>query len=91
MEGSRFFRFTEKLEGIYTDVKVHDTFGKCLEYKILESCNEIWGRKGTSLIHQHLMSTYYMSTTVPTATDANIYKVISALENFTVQVGHLDT
>lgn len=34
MEGSIFFRLMEKLEGFPTDMKVSDTFGKCLEYKV---------------------------------------------------------
>lgn len=32
MEGSLFFR--GKLEGIHTGVKIQDTFGTCLGYKI---------------------------------------------------------
>lgn len=34
MEQSIFFRFMEKLEGMPTHMKVHDTFGKCLEHKV---------------------------------------------------------
>lgn len=85
MEGSIFFRLMEKLEGFPTDMKVSDTFGKCLEYKVQGGYEkykeerairfkEIWRRKGLSLIYQYSMSTYHMPSTVPSATHANIYK-----------------
>lgn len=78
MEGSIFYRYRMEgsiPEGTHTDMKVRNTFGKCLECKVHGGCKEIWGRKGISLIHQHLVSTYYnMACTVPRAIDANICK-----------------
>lgn len=60
---------------MHTDTQVHETFGKRLEYKVHGEHNEIWGRKGISLIHQLLMSTYYyMRCTMSSATNATIYK-----------------
>lgn len=34
MERSLFFRLMKKPEGMPTHMKVHDTFGKSLEYKV---------------------------------------------------------
>lgn len=82
MEGSIFFRLMEKLEGLPTDMKVRDTFGKCLEYKVRGGYTKYregykvrggyrkYGEKKRLIINPSI----FKPSTVPSATHANIYK-----------------
>lgn len=73
MEGSIFFRLMDDKGIIYVcNYMIH--LENVWSISFMLAVTKSGGRKDISLIHQHLMNTYYRPSTVPSATDATIYK-----------------